>query len=73
LATRAGADPSPAQDHGFMFSRSVEDPDGNVWEIMWMDPAALAKSAQAPPRIRAYAKGPIPEGGTKRGRNPLKS
>jgi hypothetical protein len=38
------ADPNPAQDHGFMFSRSVEDPDGNVWEIMWMDPAALAKS-----------------------------
>jgi uncharacterized protein len=45
LATRAGADPSPAQDRGFMFSRSVEDPGGNVWEIMWMDPAALAKSA----------------------------
>ena len=40
-----GADPNPAQDHGFMFSRSIEDPDGNVWEIMWMDPAALAKSA----------------------------
>jgi predicted lactoylglutathione lyase len=32
------ADPNPAQDHGFMFGRSVEDPDGNVWEIMWMDP-----------------------------------
>jgi uncharacterized protein len=44
-AAGGGADPSPAQDHGFMFSRSVEDPDGNVWEIMWMDPAALAKSA----------------------------
>jgi len=45
-ASSAGgrADPNPAQDHGFMFSRSVEDPDGNVWEIMWMDPAALAKS-----------------------------
>jgi hypothetical protein len=35
------ADPNPAQDHGFMFGRSVEDPDGNVWEIMWMDPAAI--------------------------------
>jgi uncharacterized protein len=33
------ADPNPAQDHGFMFSRSVEDPDGYVWEIMWMDAA----------------------------------
>lgn len=43
-ATQAGgkADPNPAQDHGFMVSRSVEDPDGNVWEIVWMDPAAMA-------------------------------
>ena len=47
-ATGAGgrADPNPAQDHGFMFSRSVEDPDGNVWEIMWMDPAAIAQKPQ---------------------------
>jgi uncharacterized protein len=37
------ADPNPAQDHGFMFGRSVEDPDGNVWEIFWMDPAAHAQ------------------------------
>ena len=37
------ADPNPPQDHGFMFGRSVEDPDGNVWEIMWMDPAAIQK------------------------------
>ncbi len=44
-AAGGGADPNTAQDHGFMFSRSIEDPDGNVWEIMWMDPAALAKSA----------------------------
>lgn len=38
------ADPNPEQDHGFMFGRSVEDPDGNVWEIMWMDAAALAQA-----------------------------
>lgn len=38
------ADPDPAQDYGFMFSRSVEDPDGYVWEIMWMDMAALAQA-----------------------------
>jgi uncharacterized protein len=31
-------DPNPQQDHGFMYGRSVEDPDGYVWEIMWMDP-----------------------------------
>jgi len=37
------ADPNPPQDHGFMFGRSVEDPDGNVLEIFWMDPAAVQK------------------------------
>jgi predicted lactoylglutathione lyase len=44
--TAAGGrpDPNPAQDHGFMFGRSVEDPDGNVWEIVWMDAAAHAQS-----------------------------
>lgn len=46
IATRAAAlggraDPNPMQDLGFMFSRSVEDPDGHVWEYFWMDPAAM--------------------------------
>jgi uncharacterized protein len=40
------ADPNPVQDHGFMFSRSVEDPDGYVWEIMWMDVAAHAATLE---------------------------
>jgi predicted lactoylglutathione lyase len=39
------ADPNPVQDHGFMFNRSVEDPDGYVWEIAWMDMAALAQAS----------------------------
>lgn len=41
-AVQAGgrADPGPLQDHGFMYGRSVEDPDGHVWEPFWMDPAA---------------------------------
>ena len=38
------ADPNPTQDHGFLFNRSVEDPDGNVWEIMWMDAGAHAQT-----------------------------
>lgn len=33
-------DPSPLQDHGFMYSRSFEDPDGHFWEHFWMDPEA---------------------------------
>ena len=40
VAAGGQADPNPAQDHGFMFGRSVQDPDGHVWEIFWMDPAA---------------------------------
>ena len=36
-------DPCPKQDYGFMYGRSFEDPDGHIWEIMWMDvEAALA-------------------------------
>ena len=43
VAAGGRADPNPAQDLGFMLNRHVEDPDGNVWEIMSMDPAALAQ------------------------------
>jgi hypothetical protein len=39
-------DPSPKQDHGFMYGRSFEDPDGHIWEVMWMDVEA-AKAAMA--------------------------
>ena len=31
------ADVNPPQDHGFMYSRSLEDVDGHVWEIVHMD------------------------------------
>ena len=48
VAAGGRADPNPVQDHDFMFGRSVEDPDGNVWEIMWMDAAAHAQTSQAP-------------------------
>jgi len=37
-----GIEPRPVQDMGFMYSRSFADPDGHVWEPMWMDPAAAA-------------------------------
>jgi predicted lactoylglutathione lyase len=48
-ATQAGgvADPTPKQDHGFMYGRSYEDPDGHIWEVMWMDPAAAAGGPEA--------------------------
>ena len=31
------ADVNPPQDLGFMYSRSYEDTDGHVWEIVFMD------------------------------------
>lgn len=41
-ADAAGGKPDigPTQDYGFMYGRSFEDPDGHIWEIMWMDMAA---------------------------------
>ena len=34
------ADVRPAQDMGFMYSRAFQDPDGHVFEPVWMDMAA---------------------------------
>lgn len=31
------ADINPKQDLGFMYNRNLADPDGHVWEAMWMD------------------------------------
>jgi len=41
------ADINPAQDHGFMYGRSFTDPDGHVWEPMWMDLAAMPPADSA--------------------------
>ena len=40
-------DPTPTQDFGFMFGRSFEDPDGHIWEVMWMDMAAASAATQS--------------------------
>ena len=34
------ADIRERQDSGFMYNRAVEDPDGHVFELMWMDMGA---------------------------------
>ncbi len=39
------ADPTPVQDFGFMYGRSFEDPDGHIWEVLWMDPTAAPPHA----------------------------
>ena len=41
-AAGGGIDPTPQQDFGFMYGRSFEDPDGHIWEVMWMDVEAMA-------------------------------
>jgi predicted lactoylglutathione lyase len=44
-AAAAGGKPArDAKDHGFMYERAFEDPDGHTWEVFWMDPGA------SPPR-----------------------
>jgi len=40
-ANGGSADINPPQDLGFMYNRNLADPDGHVWEAMWMDPAAI--------------------------------
>ena len=37
-------DPTPKQDYGWMYGRSFEDPDGHIWEVMWMDVAAIPQA-----------------------------
>jgi len=36
------ADVRPPQDMGFMYQRTFEDPDGHVFEPVWMNPDAMA-------------------------------
>ena len=42
-----GREPRERQDYGFMYSRSFEDPDGHIWEPMWMDLAAATEAMSA--------------------------
>lgn len=52
LSEKAGtlggtSDINAPQDHGFMMSRAIADPDGHVWALMWMDPAVSVDEAPA--------------------------
>jgi predicted lactoylglutathione lyase len=53
ITAKAGAsggmsDPNPTMDYGVMYGRSFEDPDGHVWEPMWMDPAMASSDIALP-------------------------
>ena len=41
VAAGGKADPTPKQDMGFMYGRSFEDPDGHIWENVWMNMEAV--------------------------------
>jgi predicted lactoylglutathione lyase len=46
-ALAAGGSPSrDPQDEGFMYARSFEDPDGHLWEVIWMDVEAMQAQGQ---------------------------
>ena len=34
------------QDHGFMYQHGFQDPDGHIWELVWMDPSAVEQEPQ---------------------------
>ena len=38
-----GKDFRPVEDHGWMYGRAFQDPDGHIWELISMDRAALAQ------------------------------
>ncbi len=42
-----GTEPKDAQDYGFMYSRDLEDPDGNVLEFMYMSEEAAEQGPEA--------------------------
>lgn len=41
-ALAAGGSPAgETQEMGFMYGRSFQDPDGHIWEVIWMDASAV--------------------------------
>ena len=40
-----GKEPNPPRDYGFMYQRTIEDPDGHTWEIFYMDISKFPKTS----------------------------
>ena len=43
-----GRETREKEDHGWMYGRAFEDPDGHTWEPMWMDVAAATQAMAQP-------------------------
>ena len=44
-----GRETRDREDHGWMYGRAFEDPDGHIWEPVWMDVEAAAQAMAQPP------------------------
>lgn len=42
-----GTEHRETQDYGFMYARAFEDPDGNLFSALWMDPVAAEHGPDA--------------------------
>lgn len=42
-----GSTANDAMDYAFMYGRSFQDPDGHIWEVMWMDVPAFEEASKA--------------------------
>jgi len=40
-----GRPANDTDDQGFMYERSFQDPDGHIWEVLYMDPTAVQEQA----------------------------
>lgn len=43
--TAGGTAPRVPQDHGYMYGHSFDDPDGHIWEVVYMNMEAVAAGA----------------------------
>ncbi|WP_235939090.1 VOC family protein [Schauerella aestuarii] len=43
-----GTSPRAPQDHGFMYGHGFQDPDGHIWELMFMDMTAAPATPPSP-------------------------
>lgn len=46
-AIKSGGSPNTeTQDHGWMYGRSFQDPDGHIWELLYMDETQLPPASE---------------------------
>jgi predicted lactoylglutathione lyase len=42
--TAGGTTYAQSKDYGFMYQHGFQDPDGHIWELIYMEPSAIAKN-----------------------------